>query len=235
VIGCEHGTHVAGIAAGRRGVARGANIIAIQTTTQVNSQQLCGDLPTPCTQVLLSDQIRALDYVYSMNGRFNVAAVNMSLGAGRHGAACSRELTRPFIDNLHTAGIATVVASGNYNYTNAISSPACVSKAVSVGATNKRRIVTNFSNSSRQLDLLAPGSRIISSVPGLTYAALSGTSQAAPHVAGAFAVLNAAAPWANVDMLLATLKYTGTPVIDGRNNLTRSFIRVDRALNSLNH
>jgi subtilisin family serine protease len=63
---------------------------------------------------------------------------------------------------------------------------------------------------------------------------MSGTSQATPHVAGAFAVLNAAAPWANVDMLLATLKYTGAPVTDGRNNVTRSFIRVDRALNSLN-
>ena len=93
--------------------------------------------------------------------------------------------------------------------------------------------VSDFSNSSPALDLLAPGRWITSSYPEYYFATVSGTSQAAPHVAGAWAVLKSKAPNASVEQLLSALKSTGVSITDSRNNITRSRIQVDAALGVL--
>src|SRR6266446_4016785 len=142
--GCWHGTHVAGIAAGNGtpmgeaiwGVGRGASIMAVQVFSQINGSFDCGFAP-PCLGAYTSDILAALDRVYALRATYTFAAVNMSLGGGLFSAACDDEPYKPFIDNLRAAGIATVVASGNDGETDQISAPACVSTAVSVGATTK--------------------------------------------------------------------------------------------------
>ncbi|HSW21722.1 MAG TPA: S8 family serine peptidase, partial [Burkholderiaceae bacterium] len=88
---CDHGTHVAGIAAGRGGsgiaafdgVAADASIISIQMASYY-SGRICTDLglPTPCPLFPLSNQIEALEHVLSLRNTFRIASVNMSLGAG---------------------------------------------------------------------------------------------------------------------------------------------------------
>ena len=238
VNGCNHGTHVAGIAAGNEGssldgVARNAPIIAIQVFSRFNSSSLCNGRP-PCVLSFTSDQIAALDHVLSLSSQREIAAVNMSLGGGRFTSSCPFAAQAQSINNLRNAGVATVIASGNNGFTNAISSPACIPAAISVGSTRDNSdVVSSFSNSASFLDMLAPGQNITSSVPGNSFARFNGTSMAAPHVAGAISVLREANPNATVTQIENALENTGAPVRDTRNNITKPRIDLDAAVNSL--
>jgi hypothetical protein len=230
---CNHGTHVAGITAGKgstfSGVAKDADIIAIQVFTRLGTSDL-GSYP--------SDQIKALERVYELRNDYQIASVNMSLGGDRFYSVCNSAAQKPAIDNLRTAGIATVIASANNGYTDSMGSPACISTAISVGSTTKQNAVSYFSNSADFLSLLAPGSSIYSCLPGGEYAGMSGTSMAAPHVAGAWAVLKQAAPEACVTAVLEALQDTGEPVSDtrlGAGNRVKSRIEVADALEALNY
>jgi subtilisin family serine protease len=232
---CRHGTHVAGIAAGSgsnfSGVAPGASLIAIQV---FHSSTICGAFEgTPCARAYGSDIVAALERVYELRDQYPIASVNLSLGAGAASSNCDADFPEflDVMDNLKAAGIATVVASGNGGYADAISWPACISTAVSVGAVDENDSVASFSNVSQDLDLFAPGTAIDSSVPGGGFASFNGTSMAAPHVAGAWAVLEQANPAATVDDNLGLLEITGRPVIDfrGVSNITKPRIRLSGA------
>ena len=247
ITGCNHGTHVAGIVAGKAtplningrdvtisGVAPGATLIAVQVFSRFDNAAYCGS-SAPCVLSYTSDQIAALEYIYSLRNSYAIAAVNMSLGGGGYTAPCDSSSRKAIIDQLRGANIATVISSGNNGYTNGISAPACISSAVSVGATTTQYSglpvdqVASFSNSASFLSLLAPGHVIVSSVPG-GYAGLSGTSMAAPHVAGAWAVLKQAVPSASVDTILNTLQQTGSAIVDSRNGISKPRIQIDQAL-----
>ena len=216
---CLHGTHVAGIAAGRgtafSGVARNARLMAVQVFSIVTDARACGGLP-PCPGAFSSDIIAGLEYVYGRAAAFNVAAVNMSLGGRTFTAPCDDQPYKPAIDNLRAIGVASVIASGNDGNGNAIASPGCISSAISVGAIDKSNQVSFFSNVASFLSLFAPGEAITSSVPGGGFAELNGTSMAAPHVAGAWAIVRQASPGASVAGVLATLRATGRPITDTR-------------------
>jgi subtilisin family serine protease len=216
--GCEHGTHVAGIAAGEgadfSGVAPDAGIIAVQVFSRF-SGAACGGAGATCVASFTSDQIRALDFVLQQAATRKVASVNMSLGGGRARGFCDNDLTKASIDALRTAGVATVIASGNDGYRDSVSFPGCISSAITVGATSKQDRIAAFSNCGGQVDLHAPGVAVRSSVPGTGFAAFSGTSMATPQVAGAFAAIRSRTPTASIDQIEAALKATG-PDVDGR-------------------
>jgi len=235
--GCSHGTHVAGIAAGSsasfNGVAPDASIIGVQVFSRVDSTNDCLPNPAPCTAAFTSDIIAGLERVFALRTTYNIAAVNMSLGGGSSTTFCDGDPVKTAIDALRGAGIASVVASGNEGETNAISNPACISSAVSVGSTTKSDVVSSFSNSATFLTLLAPGSQINSSVTGGGFSSLSGTSMAAPHVAGAFAAIRSASPQATVDDIVNALSATGLPVTDARNQVVKPRIRVNQAIAGL--
>jgi subtilisin family serine protease len=221
---CAHGTHVAGIAAGGDdntfdGVARKANIIAIQVFTRFDNYANCGGSGT-CMLSYTSDQLRALEYVYTtLRPARAVASVNMSLGAGQYITACDTDSRKAAIDNLRGVGIATVIAAGNNHFRNALTAPACISTAVAVGGVTDtdnppaNAVVLNMHS---LVDLLAPAYSIVSSYVGGGYASMSGTSMAAPHVAGAFALCKSANPALSVNQVEAILEQTGAAIRDAR-------------------
>lgn len=234
--GCDHGTHVAGIAAGIgtnvSGIGRDARLISIQIFTLFNTTSDCGFV-TPCLLSYTSDVILSLERVFALKDTFKIAAVNMSFGAGRYfsQAACDagNEPLKAAIDQLRSVGIAAVASSGNEGYFNSMSTPACISSAVSVGATNKSDQVSGFTNAASFLHLLAPGSTITSSVPGGGVGVKSGTSMSAPHVSGAWALLKQRRPSANVSQVLDALRSTGLPVTDTLSGLSFPRIRIAAA------
>lgn len=215
---CEHGTHVAGIAAGNdgdlAGVAKDANIIAIQIYSLFTSSTWCG-YPN-CVLSFTSDQISALERVYELRDQFDIAAVNMSLGGGRYTEICdsSEYARKAAIDKLREAGIATIISAGNNGYQDALSAPACISSAVSVGASDDQDNVASYSNRADFLDLFAPGTAVIAPIPGGGTGVKSGTSMAAPHVTGAWAIIKQAHPDASVDQVLDIMKRFGDQVSD---------------------
>jgi subtilisin len=222
---CIHGTHVAGIAAGRgdsagqsfSGVARGPSIAAVQVFSDVIDPTPCGGV-APCMGAFTSDVIAGLEHVYELatTTSLNIVSVNMSLGGGAFPGYCDTEPYKPAIDNLRAIKVASVVASGNGFNGARISSPACISSAVSVGSTAGAEGVSWFSNVSPVLSLLAPGENIVSSIPNADFAPASGTSMAAPHVTGAWAIIRQGAPGATVSQVLNALRTTGLPVADTR-------------------
>ena len=244
---CDHGTHVAGIAAGNgaslpgigySGVAKAASVVAVQVFSRFTASA-CG-AASPCAMSYTSDQILGLQQVYALRNTYNIAAVNMSLGGGSYSSPNSCDADnlsqKAAIDNLRAVNIATVISSGNESTTSSIAAPGCISSAVSVGATwdsGSVDTVASYSNSAWFLSLLAPGSVITSSIPPNTYASWQGTSMAAPHVTGAWALLKQKAAAATVNEVLAALGSTGVQVLDSRNGITKPRISLPAALNAL--
>jgi subtilisin family serine protease len=237
---CFHGTHVAGIAVGAGalygGVAPGASLIPIQVFSEFTGS-ICDPAPSPCALSYASDQIAALEYVFdTLRPLHSIASVNMSLGGDPHFSRASCDAANPgtkaAIDNLRSVGIATVIAAGNDGHPDQISEPACISSAVSVSATNDADEIWSKSNAASFLSLWAPGVSIGAPLYQSTgFASASGTSMAAPHVAGAWATLRQAAPSASVEEILTALEDTGLPIPDA--HATTGRIRIAQALVSL--
>src|SRR5439155_11245431 len=109
-------------------------IIAVQVFSKFNNFSICGSL-TPCALAFTSDIMAGLQRVYNRRTAHNFTAANLSLGGETFASNCDNDPLKPIIDSLRAAKIATVIASGNDGSTGQISSPACISTAVSVGST----------------------------------------------------------------------------------------------------
>jgi len=240
---CEHGTHVAGIAAGKdgyyqgqpfSGVAKDARIIAIQVFSHLNDDATCREfgVSAPCSVANDFDILEGLNRVFELSSSYSIASVNLSLGGGYYSETCDSDHEEyvEAINKLRSVNIATVVASGNEEFKDGLSAPACVSSAISVGSTlNGVDRVSGFSNSASILSLLAPGEYITSAIPGGGYESLQGTSMAAPHVAGAWAIIREKASSATITDILSALSSTGVRVTDV-NQITKPRIQIDAAL-----
>lgn len=238
VTGCDHGTHVASTAVGRaptayRGVAPRGNLIPIQVFTRfAHEQGWCPYFGVDCVLSYRSDQVAALEHVLTLSQTHQIAAVNMSLGGGQYGDACDAlpeaAAHLAVINNLTAAGVAVVIASGNNGFTTSIGFPACISSAVTVGATDDSDAIASFSNQDEgMIDVMAPG--VSTTAAGIgsrrELRIMSGTSMATPHVAGAFALLRQDRPNATVAQILQALRCTGTPVT--RVNTVGTFPRIN--------
>ena len=238
---CDHGSHVAGIAAGdgtgvagapATGVAPEAGIVAIQVFSRFNTAASCNPNPAPCVLSWTSDQILGLQQVLAVSATTTIAAANMSLGGGNNAAACDGDARKTAIDALLGAGIATVISSGNNGFNAAVGAPGCISTAVTVGATNDADGIAGFSNIGTLLDLFAPGVGVNSSIVDDVFGNKNGTSMAAPHVTGAFAVLRDAYPTATIAELLTLLQTTGVLInyVSAGSNVTTPRIDLFAAL-----
>ena len=236
---CDHGTHVAGIAAGNgsgvadapvAGVAPGASIIAMQVFTRFNDTGFCGLGNTPCVASYPSDQMAALDELAALDTAhpsWNIVAANLSLGGGANTTNCDFDPRKQGVDTLLSQGVATVIAAGNNGFDNMISTPGCISSAVTVGATNDDDSVASYSNRGKLLDVFAPGTSITSSVPDDTWATYNGTSMATPHVVGTLALMRQHSPARTIASLVADLKATGKRVSYPSGGVTVTTRRTD--------
>ncbi|MEZ4281698.1 MAG: S8 family serine peptidase [Myxococcota bacterium] len=233
VSGCDHGTHVAGIALGDAesgplvGVAPHAALIAINVFSDIDGE------PGAYT----SDILAAMQHVLALSAFYEIAAINLSLGGSAYSSHQSCNQASPSqlsaVGQLRNAGIATVAASGNESFTNAIASPGCLSNVISVGSVGGSDIVSSFSNTAEFLTLLAPGESILSAAVGGGTRNGGGTSMATPHVAGAIAAMREAMPGASVDEIENALVLAGEPIVDGRNGFTIPRVQLDAAITLL--
>jgi subtilisin family serine protease len=228
---CYHGTHVASIAAGNgdghRGVAPDADIIAIQ----VFSPSSTGDYVTSESAV-----VAAFDHVAQLSTTMSIAAVNLSLGGNPAATPCDATPT-PLIQAaiaLRARGIAVIAAAGNVGVTGSVAYPACSSALVSAASVNSNAAYSSFSNRSAVQQLAAPGENVVAAYPGGGYQSVSGTSQATPHIAGAFAVLRSQRSTLGIDSAVALLRRTGDPVFDPILGQTThaARVRLDRAIDA---
>lgn len=239
---CSHGTHVAGIAGGyidtngngridrddQKGVAPRVKFITMQVFHRVNNRETCtnADKPTPCILTNSSDYIAALDRVNLHRDDHAIAAANLSLGGGKFTSHCDfLWLEKWAIDDLRSRETATVIATGNDGHTDGIGKPSCVSSAISVGNTRDNDSVNSGSNTSQQTSLLAPGTAINSSISGTGFTEMTGTSMAAPHVAGIWALMKqdraARGLSTSVNAILGRLRTTGPSVPRAGVNIPR--------------
>lgn len=217
---CSHGTHVAGIAAGNNGysgktllngVARRADIASMKVFSKVIKSSICSSAgtSTPCLLTYPSAQMDAMNYVglqaiiqAIFNSPKRYAAINMSLGGGNNTANCDTDTRKGPMDMLKSLRIATVVAAGNGGQYG-VATPACISTAIAVSSTDSSVTTPILASSSQAhaslTDISAPGASILSSIPGGSYGTKGGTSMAAPHVAGALAILHGIYPTHSVD------------------------------------
>ncbi|MBG0825438.1 S8 family serine peptidase [Planomonospora sp. ID91781] len=237
---CAHGSLVAGIAAGKgvgghaAGVAPEAGIIAIQVFTRFESEEHCGKGKAPCVLSWASDQLWALDYVIKLAGTHRIAAVNASIDQYGYSEydeeeTCLVDPVSEEIGTLSRLGIPTILAAGNTGSEGQIAVPACVPAAVTVGATDDSDAMAPFSNRGTMLDLLAPGVGVTAAAPDDSWAAQSGTSLAAAHVTGAFALLKERTPEATGAVLLKRLQDTGKKIAYRSRGQEVSTARIDLA------
>lgn len=241
---CNHGTHVAGIAAGNsapmRGLAPDANIVAINVFSRITTAAGCRGF-APCVRAFNSDIERAMVHIRDvLLPGMSISAVNLSLGGGAYSTDCVLDGVGVRMQELRALGVAIVVAAGNNSCNDtgcadSISYPACLPPALSVGATNNGTVpntVQMFSNSASILDVLAPGSPVYSSVPGNSFGNTGGTSMAAPVITGAIAALRSKF-FVNVDTAETAIRQTGVAVTDPRNNIVKPRIVAQAAYNKL--
>lgn len=214
----------------------GTNVAAIAAGTAGSADLIVSDVFTGSTAFWV-DVIDAVNWVISNQATFNIVAMNVSIydGSVRFVSDCPGHALASDFANALAAGVQPIVSAGNDAhesgvFVDGISPPACVPAAISVGAvydanvgdfswtfsgpdhdctnaTTNEDQLTCFSQSSPNLSLLAPGTWIHAG--GLTFA---GTSQAAPHVAGAWSSISSL----GIENVEAALMYGGDPIVDSR-------------------
>lgn len=197
----SHGTNVAGIVISNdttyRGIAPNAKIAAIK---------VFADDGTGSSDNIIS----GLDWCINNATKFNISVITMSLSfTGFYSNSSCNSYITAVTDEITTAiknNISVIASSGNDNNWG-IKAPACIENVTSVGAvydsdmgpiawsvctdsTTGTDNITCFTDRGPNLDLLAPGARVTSADKIGGFATISGTSQAAPMVAGASAILH---------------------------------------------
>ena len=192
-----HGTHVAGTVGGSTyGVAKGVSLVPVRVLSCSGSGSTSG-------------VIAGVDWVVANHAAGVPAVANMSLGGGIS-STLDAAVQRGISD-----GVTFAVAAGNDGVDACNASPARAPQAITVGATGSTDARASFSNTGTCVDLFAPGLGITSSWWTSTTATstISGTSMAAPHVAGAAALLLSVEPTASPATITSRLLANATPSV----------------------
>lgn len=173
-----HGTHVAGIIGARRnglgvvGVAPECELYAIQVLDARGFGKV-------------SQVVEGLQWAVEQR----LQVVNMSLGLAEHS-----ETLAVAVRKASQSGVLLVAAAGNGGDLGSVLFPARYPEVVAVAATTREDKRASYSSRGPEVDVAAPGEEILSTYPGGRYKTMSGTSMAAPHVAGVLSLLLSAYP-----------------------------------------
>ena len=227
-----HGTHTAGLIVGSKvGVAPDARILSAMVLP--NGEGTFAQVIGGMQWVLDPDNNAATDD--------GAKIVSMSLGLpGQYDAFI------PAVRNMVRAGALPVFAAGNSGpAAGSINSPGNLPEPLTVGAVDQNSALASFSSrgpvtwgapinaSFTKPDVVAPGVAITSLAPGGGYAALSGTSQAAPIVAGAAAVLRGAKPGADWQTIKDAIRDSAKSLGGDQNSVGRGLVNLQGALEKL--
>lgn len=198
-----HGTHVAGIAAAETNNSEG--IAGVAWNCKVLPVKVADKEGMGFYSTLIEGLVWAADQ--------NVQVINLSMG-GEEAA----DSLRAAVKYVYDKNVVIVVSAGNEG--NFVLYPAAYDDyCLAVAATNYKDEVTTWSNAGPQVDIAAPGDNIISLIPTWSvgpntppYAFHSGTSMAAPHVAGFAALIKSFKPWLTIPQVMNVIRYSSDDV-----------------------
>ncbi len=207
-----HGSHVAGVVAGRTGLSvNGAPFHGVSPAANL----YIGKVLDSSGSGSFSDVHAGIEWCAGLAGDSPSPAadvINMSLGGGAFGSVCDGNDstgTAPVVNAAASAGVLVISSSGNEGNSNAVGTPACASGSMAIGATYDADVgrqrwigtctdrntaadqIVCFSNAWDDLDVVAPGCITYSAAhdANSTVVGVCGTSQASPHVAGLAALV----------------------------------------------
>lgn len=219
-----HGTHVAGVAAGNAGTPTsvGGAASGVAPRAYLGNYKV---MTVPSERFGLNGNAPEIVRGIEAAVADGMDVINLSLGEPE--VEPERDVVARALDAAAAAGVVPVTAAGNdfaRSGRGSVSSPGTSERAITVGASEENRDVAAFSASAPtplslrlKPEVVAPGFAVLSSIPGegeSQWTLLSGTSMAAPHVAGAAALLRARHPGWTVAQLKAALVGTANPIGD---------------------
>ncbi len=235
----NHGSHVAGISAGKDGMAPDAKIVAVQVQSEYYfPANITEDNPDGYGATLFNDDLfSAYDWLLEIQDELKkvgkpISILNLSLGSGQYTDYCDDEddcaEEYGYFQDLNAAGILTVAAAGNEFFDDAVALPGCLSNTLTVGALADMDTpyIACYSNHNPVVDILAPGSNIWSSYlvdsdgnpVTNSYGYMTGTSMATPVVSGALALIMEAFPGKSLEGYKNILVGMSTKTVDRRNS-----------------
>ncbi len=171
--GNGHGSHVSGTIAA---TDNGLGMVGVAPKTKIMPLKALNDDGLGDTRAIAEAVSWAAD-----NG---ADLITMSLGS-----PSSSQAIKQAIDYACSKNVVVFSAAGNAGERSSIMYPGKYSNVVSIGAIDKNLERTSFTCSGEELDFLAPGHEIVSSVPGNKYAMMSGTSMSNPFAVGCASLL----------------------------------------------
>ncbi|MFT3785898.1 MAG: S8 family serine peptidase [Tepidisphaeraceae bacterium] len=224
-----HGTQVAGMIGSRRfesggflyqGIAPGAKLIALRIS--------------PSRDNVALDKIEsALQWIIANANTYSIDVVNISFGYGRFDSEFSNDILSDELATIYNKGIFITTSSGNGGMGDGvgITYPAADPKTLSVGAVDSSDVIADFTQRSNYLNFLAPGVDVRTPSTGGGFAMSSGTSYAAPIVAGLIALVRQAEPNFTYGDVLSVLRASSRPNLDGDTETgtvtNKNFARID--------
>ena len=228
-----HGTHVAGTVGA---LDNGIGVVGVAPGVRLWSVRILDS----AGDGLISWYVCGLDWIAAQRdpddpSRPLIEAVNMSVArSGTDDGNCgytTKDLMHQAICRLVDSGVTVVAAAGNNSFNAKKLKPASYDEVITVsaladtdgkpgglggslcyswGSYDVDDTFADFSNYGRDVDLIAPGKCIFSTLPGNAYGYISGTSMAAPHVTGAAALYRSSRPDATPAETRAALIAAGT-------------------------
>ncbi|MFN8015599.1 MAG: S8/S53 family peptidase [Acidimicrobiia bacterium] len=242
-IGCFHGMAVASFAAGNN--------------EEVNIQNKKYEIGGPASQAKIAYVRQAMDkkgtikyedFISALNifvddvqthKSYAPSVINLSLSFPRDSYSdCNQDNeAKRAIDYLTSQGVIVVASSGNESDKSRISYPACMDNVIAVGSSkdqNGNQIVSDFSNMSNDIDIVAPGENIVAVAPEeRKYLKVEGTSFAAPIVSGAIVLMKQIDPTINTSRAIEVLHQSGSDITDLQTGNKYKELNIDKALISL--